>query len=98
MQDLPDEEEVLECAQRAVVVVVRADTVPGLMSGLINTVPVSPPPGVKSVGSKSGSLVTQPAVVAASFPLGQVVLPTVDVAPSALSVTLPLYPFGRVTG
>ncbi len=60
------------------------------MSGLMSTVPVSPPPGVKSVGSKSGSAVTQPAVVAASSPLAQLVLPTVDVAPSALRVTLPL--------
>ena len=60
--------------------------------------PVSPPPGVKSVGSNSGSAVTQPLVVAASLPLGQVVLPTVDVAPSAPSVTLPLKPLGSVTG
>src|ERR1700723_1888335 len=68
------------------------------MSGLISTVPVSPPPGVKSVGSNSGSAVTQPLVVAASLPLGQVPVPTVDVPPSALSVTLPLKPPGRVTG
>ncbi len=74
------------------------DTVPGLMSGLISTVPVSPPPGVKSVGSKSGSAVTHPLVVAASLPLGQVELPTVEVAPSALSVTLPSKPAGSVTG
>ena len=68
------------------------------MSGLISTVPVSPPPGVKSVGSKSGSAVTQPVVVAASLPLGQLLPPTVDVAPSALRVTLPLKPSGSVTG
>ena len=37
-------------------------------------------------------------VVAASFPLGQAELPTVDVAPSALRVTLPLKPFGNTTG
>ena len=72
---------------------------PGLIRGLIRTVPVSPPPGVKSVASKSGSVVTHAAVVAASLPLGHVVgLPTVDVAPSALSVTLPLKPLGSVTG
>ncbi len=65
-------------------------TVPGLISGLISTVPVSPPPGVKSVASKSGSAVTQLLEVAASLPLGQVPPPTVDVAPSALRVTLPL--------
>jgi hypothetical protein len=67
-----------------------ADTVPGLISGLINTVPVSPPPGVKSVASKSGSAVTHAAVVAASLPLGHVEVPTDDVAPSAPRVTLPL--------
>ena len=62
------------------------------MSGLTNTLPVSPPPGVKSVASNSGSAVTQPAVVAASFPLGQAEVATVEVAPSALKVTLPLKP------
>src|ERR1700722_6873775 len=67
------------------------------MSGLMSTVPVSPPPGVKSVGSNSGSAVTQPAVVAAALALAQLV-PTVDVCPSALRVTLPLKPPGSVTG
>ena len=32
-------------------------TVPGLMNGLISTLPVSPPPGVASVASHSGSAV-----------------------------------------
>ena len=41
---------------------------------------------------------TQPAVVAASLPLGQVEVPTVEVAPSALRVMLPLKPLGSVTG
>ena len=50
------------------------------------------------MGSNNASAVTQPLVVAASLPLGQVLLPTVDVAPSALRVTLPSNPPGRVTG
>ena len=68
------------------------------MSGLISTVPVSPPPGVKSVASYSGSAVTQPRRRGGLVPLGQVAVPTVEVAPSALRVTLPLQPLGSVTG
>ena len=71
---------------------------PGLISGLISTVPVSPPPGVKSVASYSGSAVLQVLVVAASLPVGQLVVPTVEVAASAPSVTLPSNPFVSVTG
>ena len=65
---------------------------PGLMSGLISTVPVSPPPGVKSVASKRVSAVLQPAVVESAVALGHVPVPTnPDTRPSRLFQSVAMY-------